>query len=1107
MSRSRNLWVLLGLASLLGIVVFGLWRRGAIRPAAVPQSKEVQPVSTKVSTEVHFRDEVRKLEPEHPIEVELKGGEGDRYEVDLPVGQFVHLVADQRGIDVTLRLQAPDGTTVFKVDSLTPTGNMGPEHIFVIPEISGIFHAEVFSTDASAPAGHYEIKLENLRRPEESDRDHVLAFKLLMEGEDLRRNGDMAGACEKYEAALARWRKGSGSEWIARSLYLIGWVSKDDPKRMTKALDAYREAIPLLHALGKRDEEGMALSLRGYLELRNGAVDDAIDLQRQAITIFQELRRPDLEAGALNSLGAAYEVASKAQKGLDAYRLALTRAREGNRLDEEGSALRGIGSILINQGKLEPAMDSLREALAAFQKSDAPDDVAYVSSRMAWISQRLGRLDDALSQLKEALTLQQRSGDLDGQVETLNSMGTLHLLRRETAQAGSLYTQAHNIAKSTHKRYDEAISLLNLARCRFDAGDPRGALDLHEQAASLFHEMHFRRGEVSTLYGSARALHAMGDHLAARERLERVVEGVEALREESQSQDLRSAYFATKQHYFDLHIDVLMHLHEKDPSAGYDAQALLLNERRRARSLLEILTAPPPKAESGTDPTMLAREHEIRQQLNATVAQLLTDHGDHSPAMRSRLEQSQSELLLELANIEGQLRSQGSEPTTIAKPPALTVSGIQKLIGKWGLLLVYSLGEERSFLWSLAGDGKIASYSLPSRASLEEMAEQVRSAWGHRGGEHGPGARWAARLSKELLGPVAGTLGEKRLIILGDGALETLPFAALPDPRALSETAEPGVTAEPLVARNEVVHLPSIAALATLRGRKRLAPPPEWLGIIADPVFSADDPRVKNGTATGGTLGTTLSPNLGRAAEDLGIQQLERLPHTRTEATEIAKLVPRSSRVALDFEASRALVESKELRRYRFLHFATHGLLNSQHPELSGLVLSLVDPEGHPQEDGFLLAHEISSLDLKAQLVVLSACQTGLGGEVRGEGLVGLTRSFMSAGIPQVVVSLWNVNDEATAELMTRFYRAMILKGLPPSSALRCAQLSLRKQEKWSSPYFWAPFIFQGDWGAQGPPQDDSIEQQVLKSKPPPVSDTDFPPPGSGGTPTCPELP
>src|SRR3954454_14047080 len=136
MSRSRNLWVLLGLASLLGIVVFGLWRRGAIRPAAVPQSKEVQPVSTKVSTEVHFRDEVRKLEPEHPIEVELKGGEGDRYEVDLPVGQFVHLVADQRGIDVTLRLQAPDGTTVFKVDSLTPTGNMGPEHIFVIPEIS-----------------------------------------------------------------------------------------------------------------------------------------------------------------------------------------------------------------------------------------------------------------------------------------------------------------------------------------------------------------------------------------------------------------------------------------------------------------------------------------------------------------------------------------------------------------------------------------------------------------------------------------------------------------------------------------------------------------------------------------------------------------------------------------------------------------------------------------------------------------------------------------------------------------------------------------------------------------------------------------------------------
>lgn len=1101
MSSSRSPWVLLGLASLLGIAAFGLWRHRASRPGAVPQSRGVQPVST----EVHFRDEVRKLLPESPIERELKGGEGDRYEVTLQAGQYVHLVADQRGIDVTLRLKGPDGATIFEVDGLT--GNTGPEEVFLIPEVSGAFHAEIFSNDVSATAGHYEVKLDARPIPTEADRKHVLAFKLFTEGEDLRRKGTTAAqSSEKYEAALALWREGSDREWIGESLHRIGYVNKEDPKRMAQALAALREALPLLQAFDKRYEEGSALTWCGDLELRNGAVDDAIELQKQAITIFQQIRRPDLESGALNNLGAAYEVAGKAQKGLDAYRMGLTQAREGNRFDEEASALRGLGSILVNQGKLEPAMDSLRQALAAFQKQGSPSDAAYVLSRMAWISQRLGRLDDAQSQLQEALDIQQRADDKDGQVVTLNSLGTVHLFRKDAAQAGDLYTRALNIAKSTNNRYGEAISLLNLGRYRFDIGDPREALRLHEQAAALFQAIGYRRGEVSTLYGSARALHALGDYQAARERLERVVEGVEALREESLSQDLRSSYFETKQHYFDLYIDVLMHLHAQSSKAGYDFQALALNERRRARSLLEILAEPGSKIESGADPELLSRERQIRKKLNSSVARLATGNGELPAASIASIEERQRALLLELADIDAKLRSRKPELAAATRQPPLSVSDMQKLVGKWGMLLVYSLGEERSFLWCLGSDGKIESYNnLPSRAMLEEEAEKVRTAWSRRGGEQGAGARWAARLSQEILGPVAQVLGKKRLLIIADGALEMIPFAALPDPRNLTGNPDRDETAEPLLVQNEVIHLPSIATLAALRNKRRLAPPPLWVGIVADPVFAADDPRVNRGPVTASQASDTSNPNLARAAEDLGIRRFERLPFTREEAEAINKLVPSSSRVDLDFDASRELIESQKLKPYRVLHFATHGLLDSQHPELSGLVLSLVDPQGRPREDGFLLAYEISSLDLRAQLVVLSACQTGLGREVRGEGLVGLTRSFMEAGAHQVMVSLWNVNDEATSVLMTRFYRAMILKDIQPSSALRCAQLSMRQEKKWSSPYFWAPFTFQGDWMSQNP-SDDSIDVPVVKSKPPQVPDTDFPPPGSGGAPQCPEL-
>jgi CHAT domain-containing protein len=194
--------------------------------------------------------------------------------------------------------------------------------------------------------------------------------------------------------------------------------------------------------------------------------------------------------------------------------------------------------------------------------------------------------------------------------------------------------------------------------------------------------------------------------------------------------------------------------------------------------------------------------------------------------------------------------------------------------------------------------------------------------------------------------------------------------------------------------------------------------------------------------------------------------RMPRLPFTRREAEEIASLVPRAShKIALDFAANRATATSQEISQYRHVHFATHGLLNSQHPELSGLVLSLVDEQGR-QQDGFLRAHEIYNLEIPAELVVLSGCRTGLGKEVRGEGLVGLTRAFMYAGAARVLVSLWGVNDEVTAELMTRFYRGMLgREKLTPAAALRAARASMWRDKRWQSPYYWAAFILQGEPG------------------------------------------
>ena len=190
----------------------------------------------------------------------------------------------------------------------------------------------------------------------------------------------------------------------------------------------------------------------------------------------------------------------------------------------------------------------------------------------------------------------------------------------------------------------------------------------------------------------------------------------------------------------------------------------------------------------------------------------------------------------------------------------------------------------------------------------------------------------------------------------------------------------------------------------------------------------------------------------------------ERLPGSRLEAESIAALAPPGqSMVALDFDASRALALGDRLSRYRAVHFATHGVIDAEHPALSGLALSMVDREGRPQE-GFLHLHDIYNLRLNADLVVLSGCRTALGQEVRGEGLIGLTRGFLYAGAPRVVASLWRVEDQATAALMTRFYRGLWVEGLRPAAALRAAQLSLRQERRWRDPYYWAGFILEGDW-------------------------------------------
>jgi CHAT domain-containing protein len=408
------------------------------------------------------------------------------------------------------------------------------------------------------------------------------------------------------------------------------------------------------------------------------------------------------------------------------------------------------------------------------------------------------------------------------------------------------------------------------------------------------------------------------------------------------------------------------------------------------------------------------------------------------------------------------------------------------------LLLEYLLGEKSSALWAITTDSA-QLFELPGRAEIEAAAQRVYELLTARiprenetnliafrraaqAGTQYPAA--AQALSQMILGPVADQLGKKRLLIVADGTLHSIPFAALPEPKVggrwpvVGKKQPPATSHQPpatshqlLIVKHEIISLPSASVLGMLRRRRQTLPPaPRWLALLADPVFEKDDPRFRTTAAAQPTASGLRSANTASIAGLRG--PLARLRFARDEADQIWAALSATQReqslAAFDFAAHQDLVLSPALSEYRYLHFATHGVLDQARPELSGLVLSLFDPQGR-ERDGFLRLVEIYNLKLSAELVTLSACETGLGKQMRGEGIIGLTRGFLHAGAQRALVSLWKVDDRASARLMGQVYAGIFRDKLAPAAALRRAQLAMQKDPAMKSPFFWAAFVLHGE--------------------------------------------
>ena len=633
----------------------------------------------------------------------------------------------------------------------------------------------------------------------------------------------------------------------------------------------------------------------------------------------------------------------------------------------------------------------------------------------------------------------------------LFQQGTAESLR----EALEKWQAARELYRAAGDRGGEATTLNNIGFVYSDLGEKQTALDYYNQALPLSRAVEDRGGEANTLTNMASLQRSQGELTEALVNMEKAINLTEELRSLAPPGELRQTFFSTVQDRYQLYIELLMELHQQNPQKGYDALAFHASERSRARSLLELLAEAGANIREGVDPQLLQQEQSLIQQFNAIEHQRheLT-RGQFTTAQIDALTTQSQSLINQLNQLQTQIRVVSPNYANLQYPQPLNLEQVQQqVLDDDTLLLQYYLGEERSFLWAVTKDS-ITSYILPNSTEIEAVATPYREAINRATVAQG------LALSEILIAPVVNQLNNQRLLIVADGILQFIPFAALPIP------SQPDT---PLLVEHEIVTASSATLIANQR--EQLANRPtaaKAVAVIADPIFESNDPRLNSQISSENNPPSLDNLALARATRSLGLgdtaPQLNRLEYSRLEAQNIAELFPENERIkALDFEASRYLATHPNLSQYQIIHFATHGLIHPVNPELSGLVLSLFNPQGE-SDNGFLRLNDIFNLNLPAELVVLSACQTGLGREVRGEGLVGLTRGFMYAGARRVVVSLWNVNDLATSQLMTRFYQQMLNENQPPIIALRQAQLEMWNSGQWQSPYYWGAFTIQGDW-------------------------------------------
>lgn len=1019
---------------------------------------------------------IPRLELNQPVEREIAATEVHIYRLHLAADQFAHLGFSGKGFSLGVKVFAPDGGQLLELGKLE--GAFGVKPISLASASAGDYRIEVRLLDGTP--GRYQLLVDELRAAAPPDRHRALAEAAFLEAELLRRRGrkeDLQRAVEIIGVSLPNWSAAQRPIGEADALNLMGMIHRR-LGQSSPAIERYQQAFGIFQRENLGIGQAVVLCNIGVVYSETGDKVTALRIYQQAAQQCREMNSPMCLGIPLTNLGSLYGSVGELRKGVEVLNEAL---EIWTRFDDQrwkAGTIERLATLHSDLGEPETAAEFCRQALELWRETDGPYQKAQALMCVGGAQGMLGNFAAAIEHQTEAVKLCRETGNSNCETTALSGLGLIYTTVNDYRRAIECFQQALVIAQASNNPYNQAKLSNNLGGSYLRLNDLTTAEPFLLQSLKLQQTVGDDQGEAAARGFLARLHSQQGRLLEALTSSQKALELIERQHRSLSGHSLQASYFGRQHSFHEFQLDLLMKLHRQSPAAGYAVAAFQTSERARARSLLESLADVRADIRQGIEPELLERETALRRQLSYKEQALTQLFSGKSTAEQIAAAKKELEsLLAQQHELDALIRARSPHYAALTRPEPLSLKEIQAqaLTGDT-LLLEYAMGEERGYLFAVTRNS-FQVYELARRVELEAAAKDLyQSLTADRARrEFEADDDWQARLkqrerefaqksaalSRMLLSPVAARLGKRRLLIVAEGVLQYVPFAALP------------VLGRPLIANHELVSLPSASVLAVSRRELSQRPPAaKSLAVLADPVFTQDDARLKPAQSGGAPPSCAAATNAealrrqlrkaGRDNEDAA--SLARLCFTRQEAEAIAAFAPDDAKLlALDFNANHELAVSGRLGQYRIIHFATHGWLDSAVPDLSAVVLSLVDKNGQAQ-NGFLRLHEIYNLNLPAELVVLSACETGLGKDVRGEGLIGLTRGFLYAGARRVVVSLWPVNDPATAALMQKFYRGMLKENLRPAAALAKAQAEMSRDARWRSPYYWAGFVLQGEW-------------------------------------------